>query len=75
MNAVSFFDIKARHRRRDELVEESLSVLNSLRSILDSDKDHVDLVNAIESTKKLRRPEVVERLDAERMKRALQTTS
>lgn len=74
MNAVSFFDIKARHRRRDELVEESLSVLNSMRSMLDSDKDHVDLVNAIEATKKLRRPEVVERMDAERMKRARATT-
>ncbi len=70
MNSVSFFDIKARHRRRDELVEEAFSVLASLRASLDSDKDHRDLVNAIEAVKKLRRAEVVERLDSARLAKA-----
>ncbi len=67
---VSFFNLQARQRRRDQTVEETISELSSLRQILQTDEEHRDLFAAIQAVKKLRRPEVVDRIDAQRLARA-----
>lgn len=55
--------------RRDELVESAIDGICALKPLLTDDAELRDAVLAIEAIKKLRRPEVVERLESDRRAR------
>ena len=68
--AISFFDLRARNRRRDELVEAAIEDIRVLKPLLTDDADLRNAVSAIEALKKLRRSEVVADLESKRMAKA-----
>jgi hypothetical protein len=66
---VSFFDLRARNRRRDELVESAIEDLRLLKPLLNEEVDLTHAIQAIEAIKKLRRPEVVAEMHRTHLRR------
>lgn len=67
---VSYFDLRARRQRRDELVEEAFGALTALKPLLETEQELMGAIDTIERVKALRRADVVAALEQSRMTRA-----
>lgn len=68
---VSYFDLRARRQRRDQLVEDAFKSLSELQQIVETDADHIAAHQAAQAVKNLRTPEKVAELEHHRMTRIL----
>lgn len=69
-STVSYFDLRARRQRRDQLVEDAFNALTALKPLLETEAELMGAIDTIERVKALRRDEIVASLERARLARA-----